>query len=78
MLATWVAEAATFAPGLRVATLGSTSGKRGSSVLEATEGADLVVTSYAVFRLDADSFRERSWAGLLLDEACLLYTSRCV
>ena len=69
VLATWVAEAATFAPGLRVVTLGSTSGKRGSSVLEATEGADLVVTSYAVFRLDADSFRERSWAGLLLDEA---------
>jgi SNF2 family DNA or RNA helicase len=38
-------------------------------VAEAIGDADVVVTSYAVFRLDAEEFRDVRWAGLVLDEA---------
>ena len=33
------------------------------------DGADIVVTSYAVFRLDFSSYRALEWDGLILDEA---------
>jgi len=69
VLATWVSEAARFAPSLRVVTLGETTARRKAAVAEAVAGADLVVTSYAVFRLDAEGFRAASWSGLVLDEA---------
>ena len=69
VLGTWVAEARRFAPSLRVVALDRTGRKRGSSVAAAVEGADLVITSYAVFRLDAEEFRAAGWSGLLLDEA---------
>lgn len=64
----WGAEAARFAPGLTVATL--TSAVRSTARLrEAVAGADLVVTSYALFRLDADRYAALDWSGLILDEA---------
>lgn len=69
VLATWHAEAARFAPSLRVRILESTSGKRHDSVADAAAGADLVVTSYTLARLDEDEFGEIEWAGLILDEA---------
>jgi len=69
VLATWVSEAARFAPSLRVVTLGETTARRGVAVAAAAAGADLVVTSYAVFRLDAEGFREAPWSVLVLDEA---------
>ncbi len=69
VLTTWEGEVARFCPDLRVVTLGATSRKRGTSVAAAVEGADLVLTSYAVFRLDAPGFREMSWTALVLDEA---------
>ncbi len=69
VLSTWVTEARRFAPGLRVVALDRTSGKRRTAVADEVRGADVVVTSYAVFRLDAASFRECAWSGLLLDEA---------
>ncbi len=69
VLPTWASEAARFCPSLKVVTLGSTSRKRGTEVAEAVAGADLVVTSYAVFRLDAPGFRETAWSALVLDEA---------
>ncbi len=69
VLAVWAAEAARFAPSLRVAVVGETTTRRGTPVASVAEGADLVVTSYAVFRLDAESFRDTAWTGLVLDEA---------
>ncbi len=65
----WAAEAARFAPGLRVVTIGETTGRRGVPVTELVRDADLVVTSYALFRLDQEDFQAQLWAGLLLDEA---------
>ncbi|MCE1178263.1 MAG: DEAD/DEAH box helicase [Micrococcales bacterium] len=69
VMGTWASEAERFAPGLRVVTAGRTSAKRRTSVAELAEGADLVITSYAVLRLDAERFREVAWRAVLLDEA---------
>ncbi|WP_344372922.1 DEAD/DEAH box helicase [Agromyces tropicus] len=65
----WVREAARFTPGLRVASVTATEAKRRRPLAEVAAGADLVVTTYAVLRLDADAFGELEWAGLVLDEA---------
>lgn len=65
----WAAEAARFAPELRVTTLRETAKKRGTSVAKARAGADVVLTSYTVLRLDADDFAAAEWSGLILDEA---------
>jgi len=69
VVGTWVGEAARFAPGIPVTALTETGRKRGSSVAESIGDARIVVTSYAVLRLDADDFRAVEWRGLLLDEA---------
>ena len=65
----WVSEAARFTPGLRVASVTTTEAKRTGSIADAAAGADLVVTTYAVLRLEADAFAALEWGGLVLDEA---------
>lgn len=65
----WVNEAARFTPGLRVATVTATEAKRSGRIADAAAGADLVVTTYAVLRLEADAFAAVEWGGLVLDEA---------
>ncbi len=68
VLSVWAGEAERFAPGLNVAVASSTN-RRGAGVGQVPENVDLVVTSYAVFRLDETAFAERAWSGLILDEA---------
>jgi superfamily II DNA or RNA helicase len=65
----WADEAARFAPGLRVAAMPATAKKLRTSVADLAAGADVVVTSYAVFRLEFDAFDALAWSGLVLDEA---------
>ncbi|GGO65356.1 DNA helicase [Microbacterium nanhaiense] len=65
----WLSEAARFAPELATVGLTTTSAKRGSSVAEAAAGARLIVTSYAILRLDAEQFRALGVRVLVLDEA---------
>jgi len=65
----WAAEAARFAPGLTVQTVGETFAKNGQDVAAVLGGADVVITSYALFRIDYESYASRSWNGLVLDEA---------
>jgi hypothetical protein len=66
----WAREATRFAPGLKVVTISGTRAKRGGTELaDAVEGADVVITSYALFRIENEAYTARSWAGLLLDEA---------
>ena len=65
----WAHEAARFAPGLKVHAVTQTAGKRGTPLAEDVAGADLVVTSYALFRIDFEAYQQQSWAGLVLDEA---------
>jgi superfamily II DNA or RNA helicase len=69
VLPTWAAEAARFAPGLRVITVPDTLRRRGQELADVIAGADVVVTSYTLFRLDAEAYRGVPWSGLVLDEA---------
>jgi superfamily II DNA or RNA helicase len=65
----WVAEAARFTPGLTVRRMTGTEAAGGPTVAEQADGADVVVTSYALLRLDAAAYQAQAWAGLVLDEA---------
>ena len=69
VMSTWRAEAEKFAPDLRVATISATEKKRKTALTEEIEGADLVITSYAILRLDAQAFRSIVWDTFVLDEA---------
>ncbi|TFD41985.1 helicase [Cryobacterium sp. TMT1-2-1] len=65
----WSVECARFAPGLTVATITETTRKRGTVLADVIAGANVVITSYTLFRLDFEEYNAREWAGLLLDEA---------
>jgi superfamily II DNA or RNA helicase len=65
----WPAEAAQFAPGLKVVTVPGTVSRRGQALRDLVAGADAVVTSYTLLRIDFDAYAELGWSGLLLDEA---------
>ncbi len=65
----WAREAARFTPDLTVRTITETENRRGTSLADETRGASLVVTSYALFRIDFEAYEELGWDVLLLDEA---------
>ena len=65
----WAAESARFAPGLKVVTITDTLARSGADLAEVTAGADVVVTSYTLLRLDFDAHLAVEWSGLILDEA---------
>ncbi|HWH09485.1 MAG TPA: SNF2-related protein, partial [Solirubrobacteraceae bacterium] len=69
VVSNWVSEAGRFAPALRVAAITDTMAKSGRTLDEILAGADVVVTTYTLLRLEADSYRTVTWAGLMLDEA---------
>lgn len=69
VVSNWATECARFAPGLKVATVTQTAGKRGEPLASVSQSADVVITSYTLFRLDFDEYNGIEWAGLLLDEA---------
>ena len=72
VVSNWVSEAARFTPGLRVRAITATTTRSGATVRQIADGADLVVTSYALFRLHFAYYQEQPWAGLILDEAQFL------
>ncbi|MCM3887250.1 DEAD/DEAH box helicase [Frankia sp. R82] len=65
----WATEAARFAPHLRVAAITDTLRRRGQSLADIIAAADVVITSYTLFRLDTEDYSAATWAGLILDEA---------
>jgi hypothetical protein len=65
----WVSECHRFAPGLRVRAVTETKARRSESLAELAGGADVVVTSYTLFRLEGELYRGLEWSGLVLDEA---------
>jgi SNF2 family DNA or RNA helicase len=69
VVSNWVAEAARFAPGLTTVCLASSTPKRGRPISDAIAGADLVVTSYAMLRIEHAQLVECEWSGVILDEA---------
>jgi superfamily II DNA or RNA helicase len=69
VLANWATEAHRFTPDLKVVTVSDTLGRRGGTFADAIGGADAVVTSYTLLRLDFEAYGGHEWAGLILDEA---------
>lgn len=69
VLSTWASEAARFAPGLSVRVVSQTAAKRGVPLAEVVDGANLVVTSYTLLRLDDDEYAAQPWSAVVLDEA---------
>lgn len=69
VLDVWRREAERFAPGMKVAVVDRTRDAHGVALAAHVEGADLVITSYTLLRLDAEEFARLPWAGVVLDEA---------
>jgi SNF2 family DNA or RNA helicase len=65
----WADEAARFTPGLKVVQVRDTLARRKKALGELVAGADAVVTSYTVLRIDFAGYAELGWSGLFLDEA---------
>jgi superfamily II DNA or RNA helicase len=65
----WAAEAARFAPELPVAVVTETMKRRAIPLTELADGAAIVVTSYALLRLEYDGYAGIDWAAAFLDEA---------
>ncbi len=62
----WVAEARKFTPSLRVLSL---NGPGRNRLFESIPAHDVVITSYALIRRDAEQYRGREFDLLVLDEA---------
>jgi superfamily II DNA or RNA helicase len=69
VVSNWVGEAARFAPQLKVEAVTDTLARSGRRADELAAAADVVVTTYTLFRLEADAYHTVAWGGLLLDEA---------
>ena len=69
VLSTWESEAARFAPSLRTVVVDRTRTKAGRGLEDTIDGAQIVITSYAVARIDEVAFRSRAWGAVVLDEA---------
>ena len=65
----WASESVKFAPDLKVVTVSETFAKSGLLSAEFFAGADIVITSYALFRIDFAEYAMQPFAGLILDEA---------
>ncbi|MGH3370136.1 MAG: DEAD/DEAH box helicase, partial [Nocardioidaceae bacterium] len=69
VVSTWAHEAATFIPDLVVRTVTESQARRGAGICSLHDGADLVITSYTLYRLEVDDYAGLAWGGLVLDEA---------
>lgn len=69
VVAAWLNETDKFAPHLTAVGVTQTAGKRGTSLAELIDGADVVVTSYTLLRLDADDYHSMKWGAVIYDEA---------
>ncbi|WP_254441963.1 DEAD/DEAH box helicase [Duganella vulcania] len=73
LMANWQAEAARFAPGLRVLTL---TGPERLGRFGDMAGADLVLTSYALLPRDEEALRKQPFHLLILDESQYIKNNR--
>lgn len=69
VIGVWQAEAERFTPNLKVALVDRTRRARKTELRREIEGADIVVTSYTIARIDSEDFAREQFAGLILDEA---------
>jgi superfamily II DNA or RNA helicase len=69
VVSNWALEAGRFAPGLKVVVITDTMARRRKDLAEIVAGADAVVTTYTLLRIDFASYGALRWSGLILDEA---------
>ena len=69
VMTAWASEAARHTPDLRVRVVEASASRRRESFEQTVAGADVVVTSYTLLRLEAEAYAGREWGGLVLDEA---------
>lgn len=69
VVATWQEQSAAFCPALRVEMIIETERRSGRPIGTAAARADVMITSFALFRIDYDSYAQVQWCGLVLDEA---------
>ncbi|WP_256842128.1 DEAD/DEAH box helicase [Ornithinimicrobium cryptoxanthini] len=65
----WVREAERFTPGLRVVALTETVRRSARALADTIAGAHIVVTSYALMRIDEQHLTPVTWSAVVLDEA---------
>ena len=65
----WEREIGRFAPGLKTYVHRGATRLKGGEMREAVKDQDVVLTSYPVARLDAESFQSTKWLAVILDEA---------
>lgn len=65
----WEREIGRFAPGLKTYVHRGATRLKGREMREAIKGQDVVLTSYPVARLDAESLQSIQWLAVILDEA---------
>ncbi|AMT92721.1 helicase SNF2 [Brevibacterium linens] len=65
----WLKEAASYTPDLDVRVVAESTRARGIDLAEVVRGADVIVMSYAMLRLEETPISRMEWAGLILDEA---------
>jgi SNF2 family DNA or RNA helicase len=65
----WASECRTFVPDLRALVINETERRRGVPLAEIARSADMVITSYALFRLEYEDYESVEWAGIFIDEA---------
>jgi SNF2 family DNA or RNA helicase len=65
----WEREIARFAPSLTTHIHQGANRLRGEEFLSAARGVDMVLTSYALARMDAELLQPVDWLGVVLDEA---------
>ena len=76
VVGSWAGEAAHFTPGLTVRTVTESRSRRGIPLAEVWEGADVVITSYTLYRLEVEEYLTLDWGGLVLDEAQMVKNHR--
>jgi len=65
----WASECRKFAPHLHAVTIAETVGRRGVKLAKLAKDADVVITSYSLFRLEYGDYAAIEWAAMFLDEA---------
>jgi SNF2 family DNA or RNA helicase len=65
----WEREIGRFAPGLKTYLHRGASRLRGEEMRKAVKGQDVVLTSYPIARLDAETIHPIKWLAVILDEA---------
>jgi SNF2 family DNA or RNA helicase len=65
----WEREIGRFAPGLQTYIHRGSDRLRGEKMRKAIKGKDVMLTSYPVARLDAESIQSINWLAVILDEA---------